>query len=76
MRATGLKYSLTDHIVTIHCEVWHGDTQQTGVDRLIGWDIVEMHGDKSAPTRRPLWERTDPQTAWFAERQRAQQASW
>ncbi len=76
MRATGLKDSLTDHGVTTHCEVRHGDTQHTGVDRLIGWDIVEMQGDKSAPTRRPLWERTYPQTARFAERQRAQQASW
>ena len=76
MRATGLKYALTDHVVTTHGEVRHGDTQHTGGDRLIGWDIVEMQGDKSAPTRRPLWERTDPQTARCAERQRAPQASW
>jgi ketosteroid isomerase-like protein len=73
--ATGLSYYVSGPVVTTRFEVRSDPIQQAGVDRLIGWDIFEMKGDKIAAARGPLWERTDPQTARFVEWQRAQRAT-
>ena len=75
LSATGLSYYVSGPVVTTRFEVHSDATQKAGVDRIIGWDIFEMKGDKIASTRGPLWERTDPQTARFVEWQRAQRSS-
>jgi hypothetical protein len=71
VRATGRKDYVSGNVVTTRFEVRNDNTLKAGVDRIIGWDIFEMTGDKIASTRGPLWERTDPQMARFVEWQRA-----
>jgi hypothetical protein len=73
--ATGLSYYVSGPVVTTRFEVRSDTIQKAGVDRIIGWDIFEINGDKIAAARGPLWERTDPQTARYLEWQRAQQAT-
>jgi hypothetical protein len=73
--ATGLSYYVSGPVVTTRFELRSDATQKAGVERIIGWDIVEIKGDKIVSARGPLWERTDPQTARFLEWQRAQQAT-
>jgi hypothetical protein len=72
VHATALTYYVSGTVVTTRFEVRTDNTQKAGVDRIIGWDIFEMKGDKIAAARGQLWERTDPQTARFFEWQRAQ----
>jgi hypothetical protein len=73
--ATGLSYYVSGPVVTTRFEVSSDTIKKAGVDRIIGWDIFEIKGDKIASARGPLWERTDPQTARYLEWQRAQQAT-
>jgi hypothetical protein len=75
VHATALSYYVSGSVVTTRFEVRSDSTQKAGVDRIIGWDIVEIKGDKIASARGNLWERTDPQTARYLEWQRAQQAT-
>ena len=71
-RGTILKTYVSGNVVTTRFEVRSANTQKAGVDRIIGWDIYEMKGDKIAAARGPWLERTDPQTARFQEWERAQ----
>jgi hypothetical protein len=73
--ATGLSYYVSGPVVTTRFEVRSDPIKKAGVERIIGWDIFEIKGDKIVSARGPLWERTDPQTARFVEWQRAQQAT-
>jgi hypothetical protein len=73
--ATGLSYFVSGPVVTTRFEVRSDTIKKSGVERIIGWDIFETKGDKTAAARGPLWERTDPQTAQYLEWQRAQQAT-
>ena len=72
VHATALSYYVSGNVVTTRFEVRSANTQKAGVDRIIGWDIYEMKGDKIAAARGPWLERTDPQTARFQEWERAQ----
>jgi ketosteroid isomerase-like protein len=73
--ATGLSYYVSGPVVTTRFEVSSDLIKNAGVERMIGWDIFEMKGDKIGAARGNVWERTDPQTARYLEWQRAQQAT-
>ena len=75
MQATGLNYYVSDTVVTTRYAVHSDSTQQAGVDRIIGWEIVELKAGKIGSARGPVWERTDAQTARYLEWQRTQQAT-
>ena len=74
MQATGLNYYVDGTVVTARYAVQSNSTQQAGVDRIIGWKIVELKAGKIGSTRGPVWERTDAQTARYLEWQRTQPA--
>ena len=75
VRATGLNYYVSGTVVTARYAVQSNSTQQAGVDRIIGWKIVELKAGKIGSTRGPVWERTDAQTARYLEWQRTRQAT-
>jgi ketosteroid isomerase-like protein len=75
VHTTALNYYVSGNVATTRYAVHSDSTQQAGVDRIIGWDIVEIKQGKIATARGPLWERTDAQTARYLEWQRAQQAT-
>jgi len=75
VQATGLNYYVSGTVVTTRYAVHSDSTQQAGVDRIIGWEIVELKAGKIGSARGPLWERTDAQTARYLEWQRTQQAT-
>ena len=75
VHATVLNSYMFGPVVTTRYAVHSDSTQQAGVDRIIGWDIVEMKQGKMATVRGPLWERTDAQTAQYLEWQRTQKAT-
>ena len=75
MQTTGLNYYVDGTVVTARYAVQSGSSQQAGVDRIIGWEIVELKAGKIGATRGPVWERTDAQTARYLEWQRTQQAT-
>ena len=75
MQATGLNYYVDGTVVTARYAVQSDSTQQAGVDRIIGWKIVELKAGKIGATRGPVWERTDAQTARYLEWQRTQPAT-
>jgi hypothetical protein len=57
MQTTGLNYYVSDTVVTARYAVHSASTQQAGVDRIIGWEIVELKAGKiGAPW--PRVERT------------------
>jgi hypothetical protein len=74
-RNTHLNYYVDGTVVTARYAVQSNSTQQAGVDRIIGWEIVELKAGKIGATRGPVWERTDAQTARYLEWQRTQQAT-
>ena len=74
-QTTGLNYYVDGTVVTARYAVQSDATQQAGVDRIIGWKIVELKAGKIGATRGPVWERTDAQTARYLEWQRTQQAT-
>jgi len=75
VHATVLNAYVSGYVVTTRYAVHSDATQQAGVDRIIGWDIVEIQQGKMATVRGPVWERTDAQTARYLEWQRTQQAT-
>ena len=75
VHATVLNSYVSGNVVTTRYAIHSDATQQAGVDRIIGWDIVEIKPGKIATARGPLWERTDAQTARYLAWQRAQQAT-
>jgi hypothetical protein len=75
VHATALNRYVSGNVVTTRFAVHSDLIQKAGVDRIIGWDIVEIKAGKIGSARGPLWERTDAQTARFLEWQRAQQAT-
>jgi hypothetical protein len=58
--------------VTSRVEVRSDTVKQAGVERVIGWVITEMQGEKIAYVRGGIGDRSDPQTARFAEWVRTQ----
>jgi ketosteroid isomerase-like protein len=74
VQTTGLNYYVDGTVVTARYAVQSHSTQQAGVDRIIGWEIVELKAGKIGATRGPVWERTDAQTARYLEWQRTQPA--
>ena len=71
-RATNLKTYVSGNVVTFRAESQNDATQKAGVERIIGWGIIQTKGDKISYFYTGLLERTDPQTARFLEWQRAQ----
>ena len=71
-RGTILKQYVSGNVVTQRFEVRNDVIQKAGVERIIGWNIIEMKGDKISYTHGAQAERTDSQTARFLEWQRAQ----
>ncbi len=53
-------------------EVRNDTIKKAGVERVIGWWIVETQGEKIAYLRAGIPDRSDPQTARYAEWQQAQ----
>ena len=70
--ATILKQYVSGNILTQRSEVQNDTVKKAGVERTIGWTIIEVKGDKIAYTRTAIPDRSDPQTARFDEWQRAQ----
>jgi ketosteroid isomerase-like protein len=70
--ATVLKIYASGNVATLRYELRNPATQKAGVERIIGWGIWEMKGDKIAYVHDGIIERADPQTARFLEWQRAQ----
>ena len=75
VQTTGLNYYVDGTVVTARYAVQSHATQQAGVDRIIGWEIVELKAGKIGAARGPVWERTDAQTARYLEWQRTQPAT-
>src|SRR5215470_6878 len=69
---TTLKNYVSGNVVTSRFEVHNERIKQAGVERIIGWWIVETQGEKIAYLRAGVPDRSDPQTARFVEWQRAQ----
>src|SRR5712691_6246465 len=62
---TILKTYVAGDVLTGRFE-FHSDTiKKAGVERIIGWGIFEMKGDKIAYLRGAIPDRSDPQTARF-----------
>ena len=70
--ATVLKIYASGNVATVRYELRNPATQKAGVERIIGWGIWEMKGDKISYVHDGIIERADPQTARFLEGQRAQ----
>jgi ketosteroid isomerase-like protein len=70
--ATILKTYVSGNVVTLRFELRSDTVKKAGVERIIGWVITEMKGDKIAYTRGGIPDRSDPQTARFVEWVRAQ----
>jgi len=69
---TILKNYVSGNVVTSRLEI-HSDTiKRAGVERIIGWGIFEVKGEKIAYLRGARPYRADSETARFAEWQRAQ----
>jgi hypothetical protein len=49
--ATGLSYYVSGPVVTTRFELRSEATQKAGVERIIGWDIFEIKGDKIVAAR-------------------------
>jgi ketosteroid isomerase-like protein len=69
---TILKTYVSGDVVTSRVEFRSDTVKKAGVERIIGWVITEMKGDKIAYTRGGIPDRSDPQTARFVEWMRAQ----
>ena len=75
VQTTSLNSYVDGTVVTARYAVHSNSTQQAGVDRIIGWEIVELKAGKIGSARGPVWERTDAQTARYLEWQRTQPAT-
>jgi ketosteroid isomerase-like protein len=69
---TILKTYVSGDVVTGRFEFRSDTVKKAGVERTIGWGIIEMKGDKIAYIRGAIPDRSDSQTARFAEWQRTQ----
>jgi ketosteroid isomerase-like protein len=69
---TTLKNYVSGNVVTSRFEVRDDTIKKAGVEQIIGWWIVETKGEKIAYLRAGIPDRSDAQTARFAEWQRAQ----
>jgi hypothetical protein len=69
---TILQSYVSGNVVTIRFEARSVRVKQAGVERIIEWGIFETKGDKIAYARLGVLDRSDAQTARFAEWQRAQ----
>ena len=69
---TTLKNYVSGNVVTSRFEVRDATIKKAGVEQIIGWWIVETKGDKIAYLRGAIPDRSDSETARFAEWQRAQ----
>jgi hypothetical protein len=64
---TILKQYVSGNVVTSRVEFRSDTVKQAGVERVIGWVITKMQGEKIVYRRGSIPDRSDPQTARFAE---------
>jgi dienelactone hydrolase/ketosteroid isomerase-like protein len=62
---TILKQYVSGNVVTSRVEFRSDTVKKAGVERIIGWVITELKGDKIAYTRGGIPDRSDPQTTRF-----------
>ena len=70
-----LSHYASGNVLTTRVEVRSDVIKKAGAERIIVWLIYEVKDGKIVAERGPLFERTDPQTARYAEWLRAQQPS-
>jgi dienelactone hydrolase len=66
VHVTMLQTYISGNVVTSRFEVRSDAVKKAGVERLIGWAIIEMQGEKIVSMRGGIPDRSDPQTAPFA----------
>jgi len=69
---TILKTYVSGDVVTGRFEFRSDTVKKAGVERIIGWTISEVKGDKISYARPAIPDRSDSQTARFDVWQRAQ----
>jgi ketosteroid isomerase-like protein len=69
---TILKTYISGNVLTGRFEFRSDTIKKAGVERIIGWGIFEMKGDKISYLRGAIPDRSDSETARFAEWQRTQ----
>jgi hypothetical protein len=69
---TILNQYVSGNVVTCRFEVRNDTVKKAGVERIIGWSIIEVKGEKIAYVRGGIPDRSDPQTARFLEWVRTQ----
>jgi len=69
---TFLQQYVSGNVVTSRAEVRNDMVKQAGLERVIGWVITVMEGEKIAYVHGGMGDRSDPQTARFAEWVRTQ----
>jgi len=69
---TTLKTYISGNVLTGRFEFRSDTIKKAGVERIIGWGIFEVKGEKIAYLRGAIPDRADSETARFAEWQRAQ----
>jgi len=62
-------------VLTTRLEVSSDATRKAGAERVIVWLVYEVKDGRIVAERGPLFERTDPQTARYAEWLKTQQPS-
>jgi hypothetical protein len=72
VHVTILKTYVSGDVVTSRFEFRSDTVKKAGVERIIGWAIAELKGAKIASMRGGILDRSDPQTARYAEWQQAQ----
>ena len=70
--ATILKQYVSGNVLTSRAESRNDTVKKAGVERVIGWVITEMKGDKISYVRVGIPDRSDQQTARFFEWLRTQ----
>jgi len=69
---TILKTYISGNVLTGRFEFRSDTIKKAGVERIIGWGIFEVKGDKISYLRGAIPDRSDSETARFEEWQRAQ----
>jgi SnoaL-like domain len=72
VHVTILKTYVSGNDVTSRFEFRSDTVKHAGIERVIGWVIAEMKGAKIVSLRGTILDRSDPQTARWAEWLRAQ----
>ena len=70
-----LSHYASGNVLTTRIEVSSDMMRKAGAKRIIVWLVYEVKDGKIVAERGPLFERTDPQTARYAEWLRTQQPS-